>query len=524
VLQTRFESLRGIVELTDFMPIGLDGSHVVRIVTGVEGCVPLKSNLIVRFDYGLSVPWTTEADSKTIIMIAGPDCLALRSDTEPEIDKGRVVSRFKVKKGDRITFVLSHGPSYLPPPSTLEPERLLQKTKAYWKGWSGRCKSAGRWTEIVRRSLITLKGLTYAPTGGIVAAVTASLPERIGGDRNWDYRYCWLRDATVTLLALLRAGYEEEAEEWRAWLFRAAAGDPEQIQIMYGVAGEKRLKEWTLPWLPGFEHSRPVRVGNDAASQVQLDIYGELFHTLSIAVEGGLIPFPRGPDFGTKLLDLLEQKWSTPDAGMWEIRGDPQHFTHSKVMAWVAFDRAANNRRFGVDRASQRRYRRIADHIHENICENAIDPHQNCFVQSYGRPHLDASLLLMPLVGFLPADDERMRNTVSQIELRLLVDGLVLRYETGSGVDGLSDGEGVFLACSFWLVDNYILQGRLEEAESLFERLVSIGNDVGLFAEEYDPRERRQLGNFPQAFTHVALVGSAFKLVHAFEEIAIKTG
>jgi GH15 family glucan-1,4-alpha-glucosidase len=520
VLQTRFESRRGVVELTDFMPTGLDSSHVVRIVSGVQGRMTMESNLLVRFDYGVSAPWTFESDSKTTVMIAGPDCLALRSEMDGgaarevtrEVSEGHIVSKFEVKAGERFAFVLSHGPSHLPPPSALAPERLLQKTRAYWKGWSGRCKDAGRWSGVVRRSLITLKGLTYAPTGGIVAAVTTSLPERIGGDRNWDYRYCWLRDATVTLLSLLRAGYDEEAEEWRAWLLRAAAGNPEQIQIMYGVAGEKRLEEWTLPWLCGYENSQPVRVGNEAASQVQLDIYGELFHTMSIAVEGSLLPLPHGLAFGGKLLDVLEKTWASEDSGIWEMRGDPRHFTHSKLMAWVAFDRAANNPHYNLERAKQRHYRRIAEQIHASICQHALDPGRNCFVQSYGSAYVDASLLLMPLVGFLPATDERVRNTVAEIERRLLVDGLVLRYETASGVDGLTDGEGVFLACSFWLLDNYVLQGRLDEAEALFERLVSLGNDVGLFAEEYDPRERRLLGNFPQAFTHVALVNSAFLL------------
>jgi GH15 family glucan-1,4-alpha-glucosidase len=512
VLTTRFESARGVVELTDFMPTGLNSSHVVRMVTGVKGRVKMQSCLNVRFDYGLSAPWITEADNRTMELIAGPDILVLRTDTGSVLEEGRIVSAFEVKAGERVSFVLSHGASHLPPPSTFAPERLLQQTKAFWKGWSGRCEDAGRWTDIVRRSLITLKGLTYEPTGGIVAAATTSLPERIGGDRNWDYRFCWLRDASVTLLALLTAGYDEEADAWRNWLLRAAAGDPEQIQIMYGVAGEKRLEEWTLPWLPGYEGSAPVRVGNEAAKQLQLDIYGELFNTMSIAADGRLLPLARGLEFGAALLAHLEKRWSEPDAGIWEMRGDLQHFTHSKVMAWVAFDRAANNPNYPVDRATRRKFRRIADAIHRSVSENAVDPERNCFTQAYGNRHLDAGLLLMPLVGFLPPDDPRMLNTVAEIERRLMTDGLVLRYETGTGVDGLSDGEGAFLACSFWLVDNYVLQGRHDEAEALFDRLASLANDVGLFAEEYDPHAARQLGNFPQAFTHVALVNSAFLL------------
>lgn len=517
VLKTRFETRHGIVDLIDFMPTGLESSHVVRMVSGVKGSVSMESSLIVRFDYGVTVPWTSEADSKTTVMIAGPDMLVLRTELGSDMENGRILSKLNVKEGDEFTFVLSHGPSHLPPPSTIEPERLLQQTKAYWKGWSGRCESAGRWTEVVRRSLITLKGLTYAPTGGIIAAATTSLPECIGGERNWDYRYCWLRDATFTLLALLTAGYEEEAEAWRAWLLRAAAGDPAQIQIMYGVAGEKRLEEWTLPWLPGYEGSGPVRVGNKAARQFQLDIYGELFNVMSVASAGGLLPLARGLELRTALLDHLEKTWSKPDAGIWEIRGEPQHFTHSKIMAWVAFDRAASNESYQIDQAERRKYRRIAEEIHRSICENAIDHDRGCFVQAYGKNHLDASLLLIPIVGFLSADDERVRNTVSEIERHLMVDGFVLRYETGTGVDGLSAGEGAFLACSFWLVDNYVLQGRLDEAESLFERLVSLGNDVGLFAEEYDPSEKRHLGNFPQAFSHVALINSAFSLARATE-------
>lgn len=518
ILITRFETEQGVVELVDFMPIGLDSSHVIRIVKGIEGRMSMESHLTVRFDYGVTVPWANKVDNKTIVMIAGPDMLALRSDLECTVENDRVVCAFDIKPGDTITFALSHGPSHLPPSSIVESERLLQRTKAYWKGWSGRCEMAGRWTDAVRRSLITLKGLTYDPTGSIVAAVTTSLPERIGGERNWDYRYCWLRDATFTLLALMTAGYEEEAYAWRAWLLRAIAGEPSQIQIMYGVAGERRLEEWTIPWLQGYEDSAPVRVGNEAAHQLQLDILGEISHAMSIAMEGGLPPIARGLELRTQLLDHLEKTWSQADAGLWEIRGAPQHLTHSKVMAWVAFDRAATYEHRHGNQAREKNYRRIANEIQRSICEHAVDRKRNCFVQAYGSNYLDASLLLIPMVGFLPPDDARIRNTVAEIEQRLMVDGLVLRYETETGVDGLPAGEGAFLACSFWLVENYVLQGRLEEAETLFERLVSLRNDVGLLSEEYDPRDKRQLGNFPQAFSHVALVNAAFSLCRALEK------
>jgi GH15 family glucan-1,4-alpha-glucosidase len=515
ILTTRFETEHGAFELMDFMPIGLDSSHIVRMVTGIRGCVAVESRLVARFDYGKTKPWTNHIDSRTIAMIAGPDTLVLHTDQACNVEDDQVISSFDIKQGETVAFVLSHGLSHLPPPSTVEPMRLLQRTKAYWKGWSARCESAGPWTDIVKRSLITLKGLTYDPTGGIVAAVTTSLPERIGGERNWDYRYCWLRDATFTLLALLTAGYDEEADAWRGWLMRAIAGEPSQVQIMYGVAGEKRLEEWTLPWLPGYENSAPVRVGNDAAHQVQLDIYGEVTNVMTIAMQAGLPPVARGLQLREQILEHLEETWRDPDEGLWEIRGEPRHFTHSKVMAWVAFDRAARYETEHGQASRHEHYRRIADEIHRDICKHACDPKRNCFVQSYGSTYLDASLLLLPMVDFVSADDERMRNTVSEIEQRLMSDGLVLRYETDTGIDGLPAGEGAFLACSFWLVENQILQGRLDEAEALFSRLVALSNDVGLLAEEYDPKAKRQLGNFPQAFSHVALTNAAFSLARA---------
>jgi GH15 family glucan-1,4-alpha-glucosidase len=512
ILRTRFETETGTIEVVDFMPVGMDNSHVVRLVKGVSGTVPMQLDLVVRFDYGVSVPWVSQIDDHTLSIVAGDDMLVLRTPVNLTGEDMRTVAEFIVLEGETAPFVLSYGASHLPPPSPIDIDTVSHRTKAFWAGWSGRCADVGRWTELVKRSLVTLKGLTYEPTGGIVAALTTSLPEQVGGPRNWDYRYCWLRDATFTLLAFLNAGYEEEAHLWRDWLLRAVAGSPAQIQIMYGVGGERRLDEWVVPWLKGYENSRPVRVGNAAAGQLQLDIYGELADALSTAGRGGLPPVPRGSELRKVLLEHLEEIWEQPDEGIWEIRGPAQNFVHSKVMAWVAFDRAAKSEHLGADEVKREHYRAIADRIQASVCEHGIDPERQCFTQAYGVDHMDASLLLLAIVGFLPADDPRIRNTVAEIEKRLLVNGIVLRYETDSGIDGLPPGEGAFLACSFWLVDNYVLQGRLEEAEALFERLAGLVNDVGLFAEEYDPAEKRHLGNFPQAFSHVALVNSAFAL------------
>jgi len=401
----------------------------------------------------------------------------------------------------------------LPLPLSVEPS--LAATEAFWREWSGRCKLTGPAAEKVRRSLVTLKALSYRETGGIVAAVTTSLPEQIGGPRNWDYRYCWLRDATFTLLAFLNAGYTDEATAWQNWLMRAIAGSPDQFQTLYGVGGERRLDEWQLPWLPGYEQSAPVRVGNAAAVQIQLDIYGELADVMTQARKGGLPAAPRRREIRDVFLDHLAEIWRKPDEGIWEIRGTPQHFTHSKVMAWVAFDRAWHSAEERGEKRAHKKWKKIADEIHADVCRHGIDPQRGCFVQAYGSTHLDASLLLLAIVGFLPPKDPRIRKTVHEIERRLMVNGFVLRYETGSGVDGLSVGEGAFLACSFWLVDNYILQGRKADATRLFNKLIKLTNDVGLMAEEYDPRAKRMLGNFPQAFSHVALVNSALNLMHA---------
>lgn len=524
ILVTTFCTNGGEVELTDFMAMDQGGRHLVRRVRGIKGKVRLRFVLAVRFDYGMTVPWISGIDDHTHTLVAGPDALVLRTPLRLQNDNDILAAEFTVREGDTLPVVLSYGPSYETSPAIVDVDRSYQRTKAYWQGWSMRGAEAGPWTGVVRRSLLTLKALTFHPTGGIVAAATTSLPEFLEGERNWDYRYCWLRDATFTLLAFLNGGYEEEADLWREWLLRAVAGRPEQIQIMYGLRGERRLDEWTVPWLQGYRKSAPVRVGNMAAKQVQLDIFGELSHAMAVAAKGGLPPPARGLALRAALLDHLEKVWREPDAGIWETRGEPRHFVHSKVMAWVSFDRAATSDYLDGDASKQKHYRKLADRIHADICRNGVDPKRHCFVQSYGSTELDASALLFAIVGFLPPDDERVTNTIREIEQRLVWDGLVMRYESDSGVDGLPPGEGAFLACSFWLVDNYVLQGRYEDAQRLFQRLITLTNDVGLLAEEYDPRAKRQLGNFPQAFSHVALVNSAFALHRAMAKAGLPNG
>jgi GH15 family glucan-1,4-alpha-glucosidase len=524
ILITEFDTDSGSVELTDFMPMKQTGSHVIRRVRGLRGTVKMQFNLTVRFGYGGSVPWAERIDANQLAFVAGPDILVLHSPVALQGEDKSTSAEFTVGENECVDFVLSYTASHLELPKTLDVPAVFQETKSFWTTWSDRCPDLGRWTEATKRSLITLKGLSYLPTGGIVAAATTSLPEQIGGTRNWDYRYCWVRDSAFTLLAFLHAGYTEEAHSFRDWLLRAVAGSPDQMQIMYGVGGERRLDEIEAPWLPGYEGSVPVRIGNEAATQSQLDIFGELSDALSLAMKGGLTPVARSAKLGRLILEHLENLWVEPDAGIWEVRGAPQHFTFSKVMAWVAFDRAAGNEPLIADPSDRSRYRALADTIHASVCTHGIDPKRNCFTQAYGVKHMDASLLLLPMVGFLPADDARIRNTVAEIERRLLVNGLLLRYETSTGIDGLPPGEGAFLACSFWLVDNFILQGRLKEAEALFSRLLSLRNDVGLLAEQYDPTSKRQLGNFPQAFSHVAMVNVGFALAGATKAAAKKRG
>jgi GH15 family glucan-1,4-alpha-glucosidase len=514
VLETIWETDEGSVRVLDFMPPRGHAPDVVRIVEGIDGEVRMRSELAIRFDYGSIVPWVRRADHARLA-IAGPDALCFRTDAPTRGEHMRTISEIVVRAGERVPFVLTWFPSHEETPAQIDPELALEETESFWREWNSACELQlpDEWTHVLRRSLMVLKALTYAPTGGIVAAPTTSLPESIGGVRNWDYRFCWLRDATLTLLALLNAGYVDEAADWRHWLLRTIAGDPADLQIMYGVAGERRLTELELPWLSGYEGSVPVRIGNAASDQLQLDVFGELMDAMYQAREHGLAKEKPAWALQRVLLDYLAEIWSKPDNGMWEIRGEPRHFTHSKVMAWVAFDRAVRTVEGpGLDGPVER-WRELRDTIHADVCDHGYDETLGSFTQSYGSKDLDASLLLIPLVGFLPASDPRVRGTIDAIERTLLHDGFVLRYLTHESVDGLPPGEGVFLPCSFWLVDCLELLGRHDEAHTLFERLLGLANDVGLISEEYDPKAKRLLGNFPQAFTHLALVNSAFNVL-----------
>jgi GH15 family glucan-1,4-alpha-glucosidase len=516
ILETHFETGDGAVTLIDFMPIRDQRSDLVRMVVGARGRVAMEMELILRFDYGASVPWVTRfADGTGIRAITGPDKVVLCGQVPLDNRDMRTCARFQVQEGQTLSFVLTHAPSHLEAPGPVNAADALAATEGFWREWAGRCTVTGQWAGHVRRSLITLKALTYAPTGGIVAAPTTSLPERIGGVRNWDYRCCWLRDATLTLLALMYGGFHEEARAWREWLVRAVAGSPEQMQILYGIAGERRLPEWEIGWLPGYENSRPVRTGNAAAAQLQLDVYGEVMDALYQACKVGLARDDVAWGLQGALLAHLEKVWVQPDEGIWEVRGPPRQFTYSKVMAWVAFDRAVKMvEGLGLP-GPVGRWRELRDRIHRDVCEGGYSTRRRAFVQSYGAEELDAALLLIPITGFLPATDPRVRSTVEAIQRELTVDGLVQRYLTYQALDGLPAGEGVFLACSFWLADNLCLQGRRDEARELFERLLGLTNDVGLLAEEYDPVARRFLGNFPQAFSHVALINTALNLGQA---------
>jgi len=514
ILETRFECSDGAVTLVDFMPIQGTRSSVVRLVIGERGRVTMSTRLVLRFGYGSIVPWVTRLDDGTLRAVAGPDMAVLRTPVELTGQNLTTVGEFTVVAGQTVPFVLTYAPSHLPPPEPLDPRAALAATEHFWTAWSKKCLPPGHCSDPVLRSLITLKALTYWPTGGIVAAPTTSLPECLGGVRNWDYRFCWLRDATLTLIALMDAGYYDEANSWREWLLRAVAGSPEQVQIMYGIAGERRLTEFVVPWLPGHEGSAPVRVGNAAHGQLQLDTFGEVMDALHQARCKGLAAGDSGWAQQQAFLSHLERIWIDPDEGIWETRGGPEHFTYSKVMAWVAFDRAIKSaEQFGLEGPLDR-WRELAAAIHADVCRRGFDPELGSFVQSYGSKHLDASLLLLPVVGFLPPEDARVRGTLHAIERRLLADGFVMRYDTAATDDGLPPGEGAFLACSFWLVDAYIAQQRWQDARRMFDRLLALRNDVGLLSEEYDPRTGRLVGNFPQAFTHLALVNSAFNLTH----------
>lgn len=511
ILETEFETEVGAVRVTDCMPLSNDRCDVLRSVEGLRGTVRMRMELVIRFDYGSVVPWVRRKGD-ALLATAGPDMLELHTEVKVHGENMRTVAEFEVSKGERRHFALNYRPSHESTRRAVDPDQAMRQTEAGWRQWSERCTYQGRWRGAVVRSLITLKALTYGPTGGIVAAPTTSLPEQPGGTRNWDYRYCWLRDATFTLNALLLAGYEDEAVAWREWLLRAVAGRPADLQILYSVTGERRLKEYEVDWLPGYGDARPVRVGNAASEQLQLDVYGEVMDTLHLARRVGLQPEPAAWPIQVALLEFLESNWQQPDEGIWEIRGPRRHFTHSKVMAWVAFDRAVKDVEvYGLEGPVER-WRTVRDAIHAQVCAMGYDAQSNTFVQSYGSPHLDASLLLIPQVGFLPPNDPRVLGTVRAIERDLLVDGLVLRYSTATEIDALPEGEGAFLPCSFWLADCLVLTGRRDEGVALFERLIALGNDLGLLSEEYDTRAGRMLGNFPQALTHMALINTAFLL------------
>ena len=514
ILETSFTTETGRALLLDFMPMDVDSS-VVRLVIGLEGRVDFSMDLAIRFDYGSTVPWVEKREPHTMTAVAGPEMLVLRTPAELHPMDHHTESCFTVEAGQRLGFALGWQASHEPVREAFDIEQALENTDHYWREFSDRCPDVGPWTAQVKRSLITLKAMTYAPTGGIVAAVTTSLPEQLGGERNWDYRFCWLRDATMTLLAFMNLGYFDEATAWRNWLLRSVAGNPEQVQIMYGLGGERRLPEYQLPWLSGYENSQPVRIGNAAATQMQLDVYGEVADAMTQALKSGLPRLPRSTEIQKVIMPFLENVWHQPDAGIWEIRSEPRHFTHSKVMAWVSFDRNAGvlaQSDSAEDRERGRHYRAIADEIHADVCANGYDAQLGSFVQTYGGKELDASLLQIALTGFLPVDDPRVTATVAQIEKELMQDGLLLRYDSERSTDGVSGSEGTFLVCSFWLADVYVLQGREQEASDLFDRLCGLCNDVGLLAEQYDPRAGRMLGNFPQAFSHIGIINTALNL------------
>ncbi len=510
ILETTFETPDFAVMLIDFMPIRGLNSNIVRIVKGIRGSAPMKMEMSLRFDYGATVPWVTRAEG--IRAIAGPDLVVLQTTAPLSGEDLTTVSEFTVNEGESVDFVMTYGLSHLATPRTIDVTKALEKTQTFWEKWTSACKYKGPYRDAVERSLITLKALTYAPTGGIVAAVTTSFPEQLGGPRNWDYRYCWLRDATFTLLAFMYGGYYQEAKAWQRWLLRAIAGSPDQVQIMYGMSGQRYLPERELTWLTGYENSKPVRIGNAASEQLQLDIYGEVMaafhHALSSMGKDGELSFAmlRG------MVEHLETVWQEPDEGIWETRGGRKNFTYSKMMAWVAFDRAIKAAGMLHANAPVERWQKVRTQIHDEICSRGYNEELGSFVQSYGSDHLDASLLLMPLMGFLPPEDPRVLGTLKAIEKTLMSGGLVLRYNTEKSSDGLPPGEGVFLACSFWMVSALKLQGRDADAHTLFKRVLALANDVGLLAEEYDTSARRLVGNFPQALSHIALVNAAVNL------------
>jgi GH15 family glucan-1,4-alpha-glucosidase len=515
ILETRFETANGVVALIDFMPPRGKASDVVRLVRGVAGKVKLQMQLVIRFDFGIDIPWVRRTEDGALLAIAGQDMAVLRTPVETRGEDLTTVAGFEVSEGEMIPFVLTYGPSHLPLPEPIDPAQALQDTEDFWAEWSSRCTYAGEHRDLVMRSLITLKALTYEPTGGIVAAPTTSLPEKLGGQRNWDYRFCWLRDATFTLLALMNSGYTEEALAWHNWLLRAAAGWPANMQIMYGILGQRRLLEWEADWLSGYEGARPVRVGNAALAQLQLDVYGELIDAFHQSRTAELKLDDESWALGRAVLEHLEKVWDQPDHGIWERRGEGKHYVTSKMMTWVAFDRGIKSaERFGLE-APLDRWRKLRDEICRDVCERGFDPELNTFVESYGSKLLDASILLMPGVGFLSASDPRVRGTVAAVEKYMMWDGFVLRHDPREVSDEKPPIEGAFLACSLWLADAYVLAGEVGKAQALFERVVAVANDLGLFAEEYDPGVGRQTGNFPQALTHIALINTAHNISDA---------
>jgi GH15 family glucan-1,4-alpha-glucosidase len=523
ILETLYETVDGAVTVIDFMPHRSGHADLIRIVRGESGQVRMGMELTIRFDYGLSVPWISSMGEGLLHAIVGPNMIVINGGAELTSSDGKVRSDFTITRGQTVPFVIMHSPSHLPAPLPISPSAALVQTERFWLDWVDQCTYRGLARDAVERSLIVLKALTYEPTGGIVAAPTTSLPEEIGGERNWDYRYCWLRDATFTLLAFMDAGFKDEAKAWRDWLLRAVAGKASQDQIMYGIGGERCLLEWEASWLPGYEHSRPVRVGNAAATQVQLDVYGEVADAIHQARKYLMSVPEQSAAIQRAWISHLEKVWREPDEGIWEVRGKPEQFTYSKVMAWVAVDRAIKDFEGFKLPAPLDHWRMLRDRIHQDVCEHGFNAGLGTFVQSYGSTALDASLLLIPLVGFLPATDPRVAATIEAIERKLTVNGFVLRYDLEKSNDGLAGDEATFLLCSFWLVDCLIMLGRRDDAHHLFERLLSVRNDLGLLAEEYDPIKKRQLGNFPQAFSHIGLVNSALNLSRAVAPVSQRT-
>jgi GH15 family glucan-1,4-alpha-glucosidase len=522
ILETRFATAGGTVAVIDFMPPRGKASDIVRLVRGISGRVKLRMELVIRFGFGTDIPWVKKSeDGEALLAICGPDMIVLRTPIESRGEDMTTVSDFDVGEGETVPFVLTYGPSHLDVPEAIDPEQALQDTKDFWTEWSGRCTYKGESRDLVMRSLITLKALTYKPTGGIIAAPTTSLPEILGGAKNWDYRFCWLRDATFTLLALMNSGYTEEASCWHGWLLRAVAGAPAHMQIMYGIKGERRLLEWEANWLPGYEGAQPVRIGNAAHAQLQLDVYGELmdaFHQARVARQAREADAKFDEvtwDIECKVLEHLAEIWNRPDSGIWERRGDGRHYVSSKVMTWVAFDRAVKSaEKFGFE-APLEQWRSLRDTIHRDVCEKGFDRKLNSFVESYGSQLLDASILLLPAVGFLPGDDPRVLGTLAAIEKHMIRDGFVLRHDRREPADQSQPIEGAFLACTLWLADAYVLAGETDKAQALFDRVVAIANDLGLLAEEFDTAAGRQTGNFPQALTHIALINTAHNLSDA---------